>query len=242
MSSNLIARFEICSLDETGRHERFKISFNLKSIGSSPIVSTCRDSKMTKRSTTKYHICKKLCNNYNNVWGLPKGNTFKAVKNKRKIRKSYKKLLTIKQSLKLFYCNISEKGFKRLLLKKSMKSPLTTLDRFVSILECRLDVVLFRSCLISSLYKVRQVINHGAVLVNGKQLKNPGTKLHNADFIECNNNRVDNITNIFISRFVPSHLEIDYKTFCIIFLWCPNYKSIHYHIKSDYKLIQRFYK
>lgn len=197
---------------------------------------------MTKRSTTKYHICKKLCNNYNNVWGLPKGNTFKAVKNKRKIRKSYKKLLTIKQSLKLFYCNISEKGFKRLLLKKSMKSPLTTLDRFVSILECRLDIVLFRSCLISSLYKARQIINHGAVLVNGKQLKNPGTKLHNADFIECNNNRVDNITNIFISRFVPSHLEIDYKTFCIIFLWCPNYKSIHYHIKSDYKLIQRFYK
>jgi small subunit ribosomal protein S4 len=196
---------------------------------------------MTKRSITKYHICKKLCNNYNNVWGLPKGNTFKAVKNKRKIRKSYKKLLTIKQSLKLFYCNISEKGFKRL-LKKSMKSPLTTLDRFVSILECRLDVVLFRSCLISSLYKARQVINHGAVLVNGKQLKNPGTKLHNSDFIECNNNRIDSITNIFISRFVPSHLEIDYKTSCIIFLWCPNHKSVHYHIKSDYKLIQRFYK
>ena len=196
---------------------------------------------MTKRATTKYHICKKLCNNYNNVWGLPKGNILKAVKNKRKTKKSYKKLLTIKQSLKLFYCNIPEKGFKRL-LKKSVKSPLTTLDRFVSFVECRLDIVLFRSCLISSLYKARQVINHGAVLVNGKQLKNPGTKLHKADFIECNNNRVDSITNVFISRFVPPHLEIDYKTFCIVFLWDPNYKSVYYPIKSNYALIQRFYK
>lgn len=197
---------------------------------------------MTKRSPSKFHLCKKLTKNYNNVWGLPKGNTLKAVKNKKKTKKNFKKLLSIKQSLKIFYCTIPEQGFKRL-LKKSIRSPLTTLDRFISFLECRLDIVLFRSCLISSLYKARQVINHGGVGVNKKAVKNPGTNLNKSDVVEFKNIKfVDNITKVFISRFIPPHLEIDYKTFCIVFLWSPNYNSIYYPIKSNYSVIQRFYK
>lgn len=84
--------------------------------------------------------------NYNNIWGLPKGESLRSVKNeKKKEEKSslYGKLLGVKQSFKFFYCNLQEKSFKRI-LKQSVESPLTTLDRFVSFLESRLDVVLFR--------------------------------------------------------------------------------------------------
>ena len=37
-------------------------------------------------------------------------------------------------------------------------------------------------------------------------------------------------------------IEIDYKTLTIVFLWDPNYRNTYYPIKSNYAVIQRFYK
>lgn len=207
---------------------------------------------MTKRLKSKFSFCKKLNRNYNNIWGLPKGESLRCVKNEKKKKKKisvYGNLLRVKQSLRYFYCNMQERSFKRI-LKKSANSPLTTLDRFVSLLESRLDVVLFRSCFASSLYKSRQMINHGYVLVNGKKIKNPSTQLSQLDTIELKkivlindkNLILDNIKVNFSSRFLPAHLEVDYKTLSIIFLWDPNYSGTYYPIKANYGIIQRFYK
>lgn len=209
---------------------------------------------MTKRSESKFRICKKLNRNYNNIWGLPKGESLRSVKNeKRKKKKSslYGKLLGVKQSFKFFYCNLQEKSFKRI-LKQSVESPLTTLDRFVSFLESRLDVVLFRSCFVSSMFESRQLISHGNVKVNGKVVRNPGSNLIQLDIIEIdvnlfqNESRIQNISNDlrknFSSRSLPSYLEVDYKTLTIVFLWDPNYKSTYYPINANYSIIQRFYR
>lgn len=209
---------------------------------------------MTKRLESKFRICKKLNRNYNNIWGLPKGESLRSVKNeKRKKKKSslYGKLLGVKQSFKFFYCNLQEKSFKRI-LKQSVESPLTTLDRFVSFLESRLDVVLFRSCFVSSMFESRQLISHGNVRVNGKVVRNPGSNLIQLDIIEIdvnlfqNESRIQNISNDlrknFSSRSLPSYLEVDYKTLTIVFLWDPNYKSTYYPINANYSIIQRFYR
>ena len=90
---------------------------------------------MTKRLESKFHVCKKLDKNYNNIWGLPKGESLRSVrkgseKKKKKKVSVYGKLLKTKQSFRYFYCNMQEKTFKRI-LKQSVESPLTTLDRFV---------------------------------------------------------------------------------------------------------------
>lgn len=208
---------------------------------------------MTKRLKSKFRICKKLNRNYNNIWGLPKGDSLRSVKpQKRKKKPSlYGKLLGVKQSFRFFYCNLQEKSFKRI-LKKSVNSPLTTLDRFVSFLESRLDVVLFRSCFASSMHNARQLINHGAVRVNGKMVRNPSTVLKQLDIIEMNESLLnheiktydirDGVKKNFSSRFFPPYLEIDYKTLTIVFLWDPNYKSAYYPIKANYSIIQRFYR
>ncbi len=209
---------------------------------------------MTKRLESKFRICKKLNRNYNNILVLPKGESLRSVKNeKRKKKKSslYGKLLGVKQSFKFFYCNLQEKSFKRI-LKQSVESPLTTLDRFVSFLESRLDVVLFRSCFVSSMFESRQLISHGNVRVNGKVVRNPGSNLIQLDIIEIdvnlfqNESRIQNISNDlrknFSSRSLPSYLEVDYKTLTIVFLWDLNYKSTYYPINANYSIIQRFYK
>ena len=208
---------------------------------------------MTKRLESKFRICKKLNRNYNNIWGLPKGESLRSVKTEKKKKKPslYGKLLGVKQSFRFFYCNLQEKSFKRI-LKQSVESPLTTLDRFVSFLESRLDVILFRSCFVSSMYKSRQLISHGSVSVNGKVVRNPGTNLTQLDIIEIDANLFKNESKIqsvlndvkknFSSRFLPSYLEVDYKTLTIIFLWDPNYNSTYYPIKANYSIIQRFYR
>ena len=209
---------------------------------------------MTKRLESKFRICKKLNRNYNNILVLPKGESLRSVKNeKRKKKKSslYGKLLGVKQTFKFFYCNLQEKSFKRI-LKQSVESPLTTLDRFVSFLESRLDVVLFRSCFVSSMFESRQLISHGNVRVNGKVVRNPGSNLIQLDIIEIdvnlfqNESRIQNISNDlrknFSSRSLPSYLEVDYKTLTIVFLWDLNYKSTYYPINANYSIIQRFYK
>ena len=209
---------------------------------------------MTKRLKSKFRICKKLNRNYNNIWGLPKGDFLRSVKADKKRKKKlslYGKLLGVKQSFRFFYCNLQEKSFKRI-LKKSVNSPLTTLDRFVSFLQSRLDVVLFRSCFVSSMYNARQLINHGIVQINGKVVRNPGTVLNQLDIIEMDENllkhetKIDKIRNEvkknFSSRSFPPYLEIDYKTLSIVFLWDPNYKNVYYPIKANYHMIQRFYR
>jgi len=209
---------------------------------------------MTNRLKSKFRICKKLNRNYNNIWGLPKGDSLRSVKIEKKRKKKpslYGKLLSVKQSFRFFYRNLQEKSFKRI-LKKSVNSPLTTLDRFVSFLESRLDVVLFRSCFVSSMYNARQLVNHGSVRVNGKVVRNPGTNLNQLDIIEVDENLLgyqtkiesirDGVKKNFQSRFLPSYLEIDYKTLSIVFLWDPNYKSAYYPIKANYNIIQRFYR
>ncbi len=207
---------------------------------------------MTKRFKSKFRICKKLNKSYNNVWGIPKGDFLRCVRAEKKKKLSvYGRLLNVKQSLKLFYCNMSERCFKRN-LKKSVQSPLTTLDRFVSFLESRLDVVLFRSCLSPSLHKSRQMISHGLIKLDGKTITNPGIKVNQLQLIEINkdflikklglDSSLITLETNFVSRFLPTHLEIDYKTLSIIFLWDPSYKDSYYPIKENYEVIQRFYK
>jgi ribosomal protein S4 len=102
------------------------------------------------------------------------------------------------------------------------------------------------------MYKSRQLISHGSVSVNGKVVRNPGTNLTQLDIIEIDANLFKNESKIqsvlndvkknFSSRFLPSYLEVDYKTLTIIFLWDPNYKSTYYPIKANYSIIQRFYR
>jgi len=80
---------------------------------------------MTKRAESKFNVCKKLSKSYNNVWGLPKGDFFRSVRNEREKKKKvsvHGKLLGVKQSLRYFYCNMQEQAFKRALKKISQIS------------------------------------------------------------------------------------------------------------------------
>jgi small subunit ribosomal protein S4 len=199
---------------------------------------------MTKRLLSKYSVCKKLKNPYKNLWGLKKKDSCRSVLSKKRKRSTpFGKLLDIKQSFKLFYSNLNESIFKRN-IKLSLRSPSKTLDKLTSVIESRLDSVIFRSCFVVSFQQARQLINHSFVSVNGVCITSTNKKINKGDVIKINNCCVSKNTflNILTTRSIPNYLELDLKNFSIVFLWDTNFKNTYYPLRMNYSNITRYYK
>ena len=199
---------------------------------------------MTKRISSKYSVCKKLKSSYKNLWGLKKKDFCRSLVSKKKKRSTpFSRLLNIKQSLKFFYSNIGEKFLKRC-IKVSIKSPSKTIDKLSSILESRVDTIIFRSCLVNSFQEARQLINHGFVFVNNLCVIKTNKKINKGDIIrvKLKSFNQDLFLRNLLSRSIPNYLELDLNNLSIALLWDVNFKNTYYPIKEKYVDISRYYK
>jgi len=199
---------------------------------------------MSKRIQSKYSVCKRLNLPYKNLWGLYFKDYLRSVSSKKKNRLStYKNFLDIKQSLKMFYSNIKERSFKYY-IKNSVCSPTITLDKLVSLLENRLDTVLFRSCFVVSFQQARQLINHGKITINEVKILSSSRKVKKGDIIRLSKTLIRTCTfyNVLYSRSISNYLELDWFNFSIIFLWDVDYMNSYYPINVNYFDILRFYR
>ncbi len=102
----------------------------------------------------------------------------------RKIRKKeseYGRQMAEKQKLKFCY-GLSERQFHNLFDKaKNMKG--VTGDNMLSLLERRLDSVVYRLGMASTRPQSRQLVSHGHILVNGKKVNIPSAIVKEADVI-----------------------------------------------------------
>jgi small subunit ribosomal protein S4 len=204
---------------------------------------------MTRRLESKYSVCKKIRNNYKNLWGIDKTNIFRCLNFQKKQKNtSFGKLLNIKQSFKSFYSNVKELAFKKY-IAISVKSESKTIDKLTSILESRLDTILFRSCLVTSFHEARLYINHRFILVNDLCISTPNKILTKGDIIKLNicESKLS-IFDIFsfqkrlISRGLPCYLELDLHNLSVIFLWDVNFKNAYFPVNLIYQNITRYYK
>jgi ribosomal protein S4 len=126
---------------------------------------------------------------------------------------------------KVFYGGLSSNYLKNLieyLSLRARKEKDNCLNiSFLEILESRLDVILYRSKFSPSIQNARQLIAHGKILVNKKEVKSKSYYLHVGDLIS-----VKPDTNALIESNIklsdswpipPKHLLINYKTMQIIF-------------------------
>lgn len=199
---------------------------------------------MTKRSQSRYSTCKKLNTAYKNLWGLYSKDYCRSVfvLNKKKTT-SYGEVLNIKQSLRLFYSNIKEYSF-RYCVQISLASSCITVDKLISIVESRLDSILYRSCLVSSFQEARQIINHGFVKVNGLKTFFCGKKLSKGDIIKLESKlfNKDIFLNIVSSRSLSNHLELNLDNLTIVFLWDVSLINVYYPLCVEYSNIRGFIK
>ena len=103
----------------------------------------------------------------------PKGQT--------KAQSQYGKQLREKQKAKRLY-GLSEKQFKKYMLE-ALKSKGNTAEKFFSLLESRLDNVVYRLGFAKTRTQARQLVSHRHILVNGKKVNIPSYQVSVGDGI-----------------------------------------------------------
>jgi ribosomal protein S4 len=171
--------------------------------------------KLISYITRLIHSSKKNFRTYDlNRYYLPK--FYNSFKNR------YRMVLYNKKKISLFYGNFLIKYLKKQvnMVIQNKKSRQLNVS-FLSLIEKRLDVILYRSHFARSIVCARQLILHKHVQVNGFLVTNQSFILKSGDIIgifEKSKFLIDyNVSKSFFWPIPPKHLSINYKTFEIIF-------------------------
>lgn len=108
-----------------------------------------------------------------------------------------------KQRLKAYY-GVLEKQFANY-VHKAEKSKESTGTVLVQLLECRLDNIVYRLGLASSIRQARQMVVHGHILVNGKKVDRPSFGLNVGDIVSLREKSQSNA--MFKENFENSELN-----------------------------------
>ena len=132
----------------------------------------------------------------------------------RKKFSEYKVQLREKQKLRKIY-GIFEKQFRNYFAKASRKKGITG-DNLVSLLETRLDNVVFKSGLVTSRASARQFVGHGHVKVNGRKVDVSSFQTKSGDVVtlkdsEKSKTLAKESLEYTSSREVPGWLNVDPK-------------------------------
>jgi len=102
----------------------------------------------------------------------------------------------------------------------------------LSAMERRVDNILFRGLFASSVFRARQLISTGGVLVNGKPVDRPSFQVSDGDIVQIEPSKavcaylVSSHPMIRAWAFCPVYLEVNYATLSIVFLRKPTFVEI----------------
>ena len=111
-------------------------------------------------------------------------------------------------------------------------------DNLLSLLESRLDNVIFRLGLANTRRESRQIVNHGHVLVNGKRLDIPSYRVKVGDVITLeektlSSDRMKAIIEANSSRVVPKWLDMDKNTVTGKVIAMPQRDDIDFEVEEQ---------
>ena len=156
-------------------------------------------------------------------------------KQSRKKQSEYGLQLTEKQKVKFIY-GVLEKQFRKYYVMATKKSGITG-EMLLSMLETRLDNVVFRLGLANTRREARQIVNHGHILVNGKKVNIPSYLIKQGDVIAVrekskNSDRMKEIVERNESRLVPKWLDMDKNTLTGKVVALPARDDIDYEVEE----------
>ncbi len=152
----------------------------------------------------------------------------------------YGQQLREKQKVKWMY-GMLESQFKRF-FRIAEKMPGDTGENFLSLLERRLDNVVFRAGFAKSRRQARQIVRHGHVKVNGHKVDIPSYIVKTGDVVEIaehfkNNSEVQEA--VALKRTPPAWLDVDTNNLTVKVLREPKRADITHPINE--RLIVEFY-
>mgnify|MGYP001381796922 FL=1 len=202
---------------------------------------------MSKRTEPKSKIDRRLgCN----LWGDPKSPFNRREYgpgqhgSKRRKLSDYGIQLFAKQKLKGYYGNISEKQFRKY-YEKALKLKGDTSENLVSLLETRLDAIIYRMNIAPTVFAARQLINHGHIEVNDKRVTIPSISITTKDIICVRKKSLQHPvvleTTEKAPREIPDYLEFDKNKIVGRLIRFPKLGDIPYPVQMEPNLVVEFY-
>lgn len=213
------------------------------------VAQTTKVFNMSKRLATKYKISRSLGVN---LWGRAKdafnvrnyGPGQHGPAGKRPIISDYGKQLRAKQQLKKYYGNITEKQFRRIYTEAARRKG-DTGENLISLLESRLDAVVYRANFAPTVFSARQLISHKHITVNGKKVNIASYRVSVGDVIEVKekSRQMPLIMEAVqvMEREVPSYLDFNAKNMSAKFLRLPILEDVPYPVVMEPNLVVEFY-
>jgi len=204
---------------------------------------------MTKRLNSKHKVDRRL---KVNLWGRPKspfnsrgyppGQHGQSASKKKP--SNYGIQLAAKQKLKSYYGNINERQFRNIYKKAIMKKG-DTAENLIGFLERRLDAVVYRAKLSTTIFSARQLINHGHIKVNGKKVNISSYQLKEDETIEVRD-KSKQLAFIDIAlankeREAPEYLQVDEKNKKVKFVRTPKFEEVPYPVVMEPNLVIEYY-
>ena len=203
---------------------------------------------MTKRLASKHKVDRRL---KVNLWGRPKspfnsrnyppGQHGKGRKGK---PSDYGIQLEAKQKMKFYYGNMNERQFRNV-YRKAIKKKGNTTENLVALLERRLDTVIYRAKLATTVFSARQLINHGHIKVNNKKVNISSYLVKEGDTIEVKDKSKE-LTVILGSlsskeREIPDYIQIDEKNKKAKLIRVPKFAEVPYPSIMEPSLVIEYY-
>ena len=203
---------------------------------------------MTKRLNSKHKVDRRL---KVNLWGRPKS-PFNSRgyppgqhgQSKSSKPSDYGVQLNAKQKLKSYYGNINERQFRNV-YKKAMMKKGNSAENLIGLLERRLDAIIYRAKLATTIFSARQLINHGHVKVNSKKVNISSYLVKEEDSIEIRD-KSKQLAFIDVAlankeREVPEYLQVDEKNKKVKFVRVPKFEEVPYPIIMEPNLVIEYY-
>ena len=202
---------------------------------------------MSKRHSVKYKISRRLGES---LWGRAKDPVNRRAYRPGQHGQAKKKVsdfgsqLLAKQKLRGYYGNLTEKQFSKV-YKEAIRQKGDTSENLVGLLERRLDAVIYRMCVVPTVFASRQIVNHGHVKVNGKRVNIPSYLVKAGDVIELKDKSKQMLLVLESlqspERDVPDYLDMDVKEVKATFVRVPKLAEIPYPVKMEPNLVVEFY-
>ena len=203
---------------------------------------------MTKRLNSKHKVDRRL---KVNLWGRPKSPFNKRAygpgqhgQTKSSKPSDFGVQLQAKQKLKCYYGNMNERQFRNMYKKAIMKKG-DSAENLIGLLERRLDAIVYRAKLATTIFSARQLINHGHLKVNGKKVNISSFQVKEEDTIEVRDNSKQlafiDIALANKERETPEYLQVDEKNKKAKFVRVPKFEEVPYPVTMEPNLVIEYY-
>jgi small subunit ribosomal protein S4 len=203
---------------------------------------------MTKRANAKYKIDRRMGEN---IWGRPKSPVNKREYGpgqhgqRRKGKMSdFGTQLKAKQKLKGYYANLSERQFHKV-YDEAVRMTGDSSENLIGLLERRLDVVVYRSKFVPTIFAARQFVSHGHVKVNGRRVTIASIRLKAGDVVELTDKSKGMATVLeavqLAERDTPDYIEVDHKGMTARLVRVPALSDVPYPVQMQPNLVVEYY-